>query len=526
MNLRCSIARESFLPVVLIAATATLGCTEVSESPLAPAPEDDPEVAAIALANTDHGNVFVANTFTPGAQSLFSASSCSNGDAVLLWWDAVRVNWFTRRYSAGGIPSQRDERLVDPVAPPVAGTGCFAIARNLPDGAGLGIYVEIFDRTGNVVIPEFRVNEATAGDQTNPRVAINASGQFVVTWQDLGARAIYVKLFQANGAAVAPTQLVFSTGVEVIDPHVAINNFGEFVVAWDVFTISSPTLYDVAFRRYSSTGFPTGPAFIANTTTIGVQIVPTPVISSAGDFWIIWESLPTLTVGPQDGWQVIGRRFSVSSTPMTGEIPISAVTRWSLAHSVGMAANGNFMVAWNDVNPSNLGQVLVRSISNSGTPFDAPSIVSTSSLSNDGPLVAMDADGNAVVAWNLSDATAMDRDIAVRRFPPAGITVQTIENGATVTDLSGAIGSWRYFKLSVPPGHNQIDVVIYGGTGDADLYVRRGAVPSATGWDGRPFLDGNDEGVEMLGFPPGDWFIAINGFAAYSSLTLQVASHE
>lgn len=115
-------------------------------------------------------------------------------------------------------------------------------------------------------------------------------------------------------------------------------------------------------------------------------------------------------------------------------------------------------------------------------------------------------------------------DVAARRFQPEGVTVQPIENGGAVDNLSGAAGSWQYFKVTVPSGHNILDVFISGDVGDADLYVRYGTLPSTTAWDGRPFLDGSSEGVEMLNFPPGDWYIGINGFTAYSSLSLDVVS--
>ena len=44
-----------------------------------------------------------------------------------------------------------------------------------------------------------------------------------------------------------------------------------------------------------------------------------------------------------------------------------------------------------------------------------------------------------------------------------------------------------------------------------------------TAWDGRPYVSGNNEAVEMLSFPPGDWDIGIHGFASYAWVTLQVS---
>ena len=56
------------------------------------------------------------------------------------------------------------------------------------------------------------------------------------------------------------------------------------------------------------------------------------------------------------------------------------------------------------------------------------------------------------------------------------------------------------------------------------IVVPKTMPPGASLWDGRPLLAGSNEGVEMSNFPPGDWYIAINGFTAYASLSLLVES--
>lgn len=524
MRHRYSMLRELVPLVLIVSSGIATGCIDFSQSGSVNA-DDALSVSTAEVTDTDaYGSAFIANTFTSGFQNLRSIASCANGDSVFLWIDNARGNGlFTRRYSVGGIPSQRDERLIDPAGVPAGGIGCFATTRNASDGSGDGVYVGIYDRAGNVVIPEFRANEIISGSQTGARVAINASGRFAVTWVDQPTKTIYVKLFQPNGTAVAPAQAVFSSGAVVTDPHVAINGQGAFVVTWDVFATSSDI--DVYCRRYSSTGFAVAPAFRANTTTAGRQMVPEPAISLAGDFWVIWGS--QVALGPPANWGIVGRHFSASSIALSGEIQIAtSVGLDTLIPSVGMAANGNFMVSWSDNNqPSGMGQVLGRRYSSNGTALTLPFLVASATTQfNEQPLVAMDADGNATIAWSQFNLSTAERDIGARRYPPSGVNVRPIADGEIVSNLSGAAGSWQYVKATVPPGHGIVDVLISGSVGDADLYVRYGAVPSATGWDGRPFLDGSNEGVEMLNFPSGDWYIGINGFTAYMSLSLQVSS--
>jgi hypothetical protein len=103
---------------------------------------------------------------------------------------------------------------------------------------------------------------------------------------------------------------------------------------------------------------------------------------------------------------------------------------------------------------------------------------------------------------------------------PAGGGVTTLTNGQTVSGLAGATGSWQYFKLTVPAGQTSLAINMSGGTGDADLYVKLGAQPTLTVYDYRPYLAGNNESVSVTNPAAGDWYIGINGYAAYSGVSL------
>ncbi|HXH95208.1 MAG TPA: M4 family metallopeptidase, partial [Thermoanaerobaculia bacterium] len=98
--------------------------------------------------------------------------------------------------------------------------------------------------------------------------------------------------------------------------------------------------------------------------------------------------------------------------------------------------------------------------------------------------------------------------------------VTTLSNGQTVTGIAGATGSWTYYKITVPASQASLKINMSGGTGDADLYVKLGAQPSATVYDYRPYLTGNTESVSVTNPAAGDWYIGLNGYAAYSGVSL------
>jgi Zn-dependent metalloprotease len=110
--------------------------------------------------------------------------------------------------------------------------------------------------------------------------------------------------------------------------------------------------------------------------------------------------------------------------------------------------------------------------------------------------------------------------VAVPGGGGGGGGVTTLTNGVTVTGLSGATGSFTNYKITVPAGQTQLKITMSGGTGDADLYVKRGAQPTLSVYDYRPYLTGNNETVTVTNPVAGDWYISLNGYAAYSGVSL------
>ncbi len=68
------------------------------------------------------------------------------------------------------------------VAADASGNFVVVWASNLQDGAGYGVYAQRFSADGTAQGAEFRVNTTTADNQWLPTVAMDASGNFVVTW--------------------------------------------------------------------------------------------------------------------------------------------------------------------------------------------------------------------------------------------------------------------------------------------------------------------------------------------------------
>jgi hypothetical protein len=103
---------------------------------------------------------------------------------------------------------------------------------------------------------------------------------------------------------------------------------------------------------------------------------------------------------------------------------------------------------------------------------------------------------------------------------PVAETITTLDNGVPLSGLSGAAGSEKFYKIIVPAGQDSLDIEIAGGTGDADLYVKKGDKPTTGSWDYRPYLIGNNETVEIANPAAATWYIMLRGYQAYSGVTL------
>lgn len=90
--------------------------------------------------------------------------------------------------------------------------------------------------------------------------------------------------------------------------------------------------------------------------------------------------------------------------------------------------------------------------------------------------------------------------------------------------LSGAKGATARKTFTVAPGTHSITVVMSGGTGDADLYVRFGTATTTSKFDCRPYKEGNDETCTFISPQAGTWHLGIRGYSAYSGASLVVTT--
>ncbi|MGB1261544.1 MAG: S8 family serine peptidase, partial [Cognaticolwellia sp.] len=85
---------------------------------------------------------------------------------------------------------------------------------------------------------------------------------------------------------------------------------------------------------------------------------------------------------------------------------------------------------------------------------------------------------------------------------------------ASVDDVSVARRAWTHYTIDIPAGMTTLDFNMSGGSGDADLYIRRGAQPTTSSYDCRPYKNGNNESCSFDNPIADTWHIGIYGYSA------------
>jgi Zn-dependent metalloprotease len=96
-----------------------------------------------------------------------------------------------------------------------------------------------------------------------------------------------------------------------------------------------------------------------------------------------------------------------------------------------------------------------------------------------------------------------------------------LQNGVPVTGLSGAQSQELSYSVTVPAG-SSLMIAMSGGTGDADLYVKKGSAPTTSSYDCRPYRTGNSESCSFSS-ASGTYYVKVRGYTAFSGVSLKAS---
>jgi len=188
---------------------------------------------------------------------------------------------------------------------------------------------------------EFQVNVYTTGSQNHPSVAIDAAGRLVVSWSNSApGGGVFTRRFDAAGAPVTGDVTVVSAGGLFSESHVASSYAGDFVVSWVTSVVGPLGTSLVMGRSFSAEGAPGATFSTSSPKGFGPRSARTP----DGGFVVVWFG--TADVVPPNS-EIFGQRFDAAGARLGGEFKVNTYTTSGQGQpSVAVDAQGDFMVAW------------------------------------------------------------------------------------------------------------------------------------------------------------------------------------
>jgi hypothetical protein len=118
--------------------------------------------------------------------------------------------------------------------------------------------------------------------------------------------------------------------------------------------------------------------------------------------------------------------------------------------------------------------------------------------------------------------TPLDPVSGVQMLSDADCTsTYTLTNGTAKSGVSAGYHYWScIYTLSVPAGATNLRFDTTGGTGDADLYVQFGSVPTELSYGCRSAGGTNSETCIMTNVQAGTYYVRVYGYSAASSVSL------
>ncbi len=302
------------------------------------------------------GGEFQVNTSTTFSRSRPAVASDPDGDFVVAWEGSIQEIW-ARRFDSAGMPIG-GEFQVNTItsginsAPDVAvnGAGQFVVSWSrlyaVPGEAVANPVARLFDSSGSVG-GEFQVSVYTDPIAVDSAVAMDASGDFVVVWNNIAASgsgpspAMLGRRFDATGVPLAPDFVVDSQGGNLYSRvGVAMDATSTFIVAWETLDASE---LGIAVRQYDSSGVPTRALLQVNTYATGYQVWPAIGAAPSGDFVVAWttstlfQPMQNSPDGSDSG--VFARQFLSEGTPAPFDADVKITPRRLNAKSNGRWVN-------------------------------------------------------------------------------------------------------------------------------------------------------------------------------------------
>jgi hypothetical protein len=297
------------------------------------------------------------------------------------------------------------------------------------DNNRFGIGAQRFNSQGEKTGTEIVVNSITANNQLRPAIAMNSSGKSVIAFETTNLSFddsdIFVRLINSNGVPQG-TDIRVNQNQSLMDsdPTVAIDQNGNFLVAW-MRGAQFSSNYNIYARRFDSNGTPLGNEFIVNTYTPDRQMFPKAEMDYTGNSVITWSSYL------QDGdyGEIYAQRYDNTGLANGNEFRVNTTTAsdQGIPNIAMNRSNGDFVVNWRSTDQDGSGEgTYAQRFSNTGSMIGGEFRASTMTQSDQHyPIIAMNSSGNFITSWATQDNSGFGFGVYIQRYNSDGTIAAT-----------------------------------------------------------------------------------------------------
>ena len=289
-----------------------------------------------------------------------------------------------------------------------------------------GIFGQLFNSQGQKVGKEFRINKTIESVQGSPAVAMDRAGNSVVVWECYGkdgdGYGIFGQRFNQSGKKVGKEFQVNTTfDNHQLFPDVAMDANGNYVVTWTSVK-KKKNMFEVFAQRFSKSGKPLGDEFQVNTYVTYNQWLSQVSMDKKGNFIIVWESEHQ----DYDAGGVYAQLFSKKGSKVGEEFRVNTSTlSVQGTPAVAMGIRGKFIVSWesfwHDGNNYGIFAKIFDSKGNAlSSEFQVNEYITNNQILSH---VAVDRRGNSIIVWESFEQDSSDGGIYARRFNKDGIGI-------------------------------------------------------------------------------------------------------
>ncbi len=307
---------------------------------------------SVATGDQDHAaiasnrNGFVAVVWEDDRDTTAPEDDAHSEVYLRLWHNGTAV--YEEKLSAGGTAGTNWKHVEPDVGLDDKGNAVVVWAEDADGNGYFNISYRVVGATGTVTASG-RANASTAGQQIWPHVAVDPDGEptsttavgFTVVWEDIQSGSpTVIRAAGYTGVTTKAYEVVASqtTGAHH-NPDVAVSASGEATVVWDEDADANGYYNIDVVRLARANGAVTLTRRAANLNGGGQQRHASIAEDFTGDFVVAWESDHTGTNG------VWARSFTATGVPRHDDVQISTGTGAS-APQVGIDDQANVVVAW------------------------------------------------------------------------------------------------------------------------------------------------------------------------------------